>query len=116
MMRIKPLQTALLAAGLLSLSPLAMARDDAVGLGNLGINPDGYGFSTATALNAAGQVARYSDYYSGGVIQGTRAFLWSAAPATSQSSKGRTADTAPGLVRSRANQAWSSGPVVDSTK
>jgi probable HAF family extracellular repeat protein len=46
-------------------------------LGSLGTEASGYGYSTATALNSAGQVAGVSGYFVGGTSQGQRAFLWS---------------------------------------
>ena len=46
-------------------------------LGSLGTDGAGYGFSGASDLNAAGQVAGYSQLYVNGADKGGRAFLWS---------------------------------------
>ncbi|MDP2833874.1 MAG: hypothetical protein Q8Q28_11415, partial [Pseudomonadota bacterium] len=105
-MRLKPLPTALLAAGLLSLSPLAgAARADALGLGNLGTSASGYGYSTASALNGAGQVAGTSYYYVGGVSQGSRAFLWSGGAMSNLGSLGTSASGVGYSTASRLNGA-----------
>ena len=94
MLRVKAFQAALLATALSGLvSPAGAAgRADAIGLGNLGTDASGNGYSIAYALNGAGQVAGYSDYYVGGAYQGDRAFLWSNGTMTNLGSLGTAAD------------------------
>ena len=93
MLRVKAFQAALLATALSGLvSPAGAAgRADAIGLGNLGTAASGIGFSSASALNGAGQVAGFSSYYVGGTPLGSRAFLWSNGTMTNLGSLGTAA-------------------------